>query len=261
MPIAPMLSPTLLWASLLMLLPAPTSAEPGWRVYTHSLGEQAERLQGELRGKPGAGKRGYYVELMRALLTQLGLPTRIEEVPLARGMLLVQTEDRVAFFNLNRKPEREEQVHWIGPISQERFVFHENSRRPSGIRTLAQGRELSVCVVHGSAHERLLDVQGFKQLTRHNAYTGCLRMLALGRVRLAVAPENGLREAGMADGDLQATPVTVHTALGFVALSRSTPQAEVERWQGAWQELVRSGRVQLLLERYAQPLPGSEPAS
>ena len=73
----------LLLALLLATLPASAA---DWQVYTHSLGAQASTVDGSLRGQPHGGKRAFYVELVRALLGELGQPQSIVEVPLARNM-------------------------------------------------------------------------------------------------------------------------------------------------------------------------------
>ena len=64
------------WAVLIAGALAVTAAQaqPGWAAYTHSTGEQAEVRDGELRGRPHAGKRAYYLELLRALLSEVDDP-------------------------------------------------------------------------------------------------------------------------------------------------------------------------------------------
>jgi len=121
----------LLLALLLATLPASAA---DWQVYTHSLGAQASTVDGSLRGQPHGGKRAFYVELVRALLGELGQPQSIVEVPLARGLKLVQSRNHVVLFNLSRTEEREHLVHWVGPTLHETDYLYELSVRPTGIR-------------------------------------------------------------------------------------------------------------------------------
>lgn len=227
-----------------------------WSVYTHSVGEQGELRNGELQGKPHAGKRAYYLELVRALLADKGLAPPIEEVPLARGLRLVQTRPHVAFFNLNRSSEREATVRWIGPISQESFFLYESTQTPTQVVRLDEATHLPVCVVNGTVAEQVLRQQGFSQLNRHNSYAGCFRMLAFGRVKLVVSAEisltQQLRDARLLPDQVRATPAIVHNAQGYIALSLATPEAEAASWQETLNRLQRSGKQKALYLRYAE---------
>lgn len=242
-------------AMLLLLSSAHASAE-SWQVYTHSLGEQGFAADGTLHGKEHGGKRAFYLELVHALLAELGSPQPISEVPLARGLKLIVEQPQVVLFNLSRTPERESLAHWIGPTLQETDYLYESSRAPTGIQVLADATHLSVCILNGSTHDELLSQHGFSQLKRNNSYTSCLRMLAAGRVQLAASADAGLQqkldEAQIAPSEIQATPVILGHDQGFIALSKSTPPAAVARWQAALEKLRHNGQYQALYRRYAQ---------
>ncbi|MET3133223.1 polar amino acid transport system substrate-binding protein [Oxalobacteraceae bacterium GrIS 1.11] len=226
-----------------------------WHVYTHSLGEQTVYSDGVLQGKPNGGKRAYYVELVRALLAELHLPDRIEEVPLARGLALLRTRDEVALFNLDRTPEREDKMAWVGPIWEEADYLYERTAAPTGIRKLADASQLRVCVLNGNMHDALLVQSGFAHLYRHNTYVGCFQMLALGRVDLVASADSGLEQklvAAQVDfSKIRATHVRLATSKGYIALSKSTSAAEVARWNAALATLTKSGARRVLQKRYA----------
>lgn len=240
---------------LLLLASAPAGAEP-WQVYTHSLGEQGVMLDGTLHGREHGGKRAFYLELVHALLAELGNPQPISEVPLARGLKLITEQSQVVLFNLSRTAERESLVHWIGPTLQETDYLYESTRAPTGIHNLAEASGLPVCILNGSAHDDLLGKQGFTQLKRHNSYSGCFRMLAAGRVKLVASADAGLQqklaEARVDPAEIQATAVVLGHDRGFIALSKNTPPGEVARWQAALDKLRRNGQYRTLYQRYAQ---------
>ncbi|MES2074541.1 MAG: transporter substrate-binding domain-containing protein [Pseudomonadota bacterium] len=230
-----------------------------WHVYTHSGGGQTALVDGTLHGKPNGGKRAYYVELVRALLAQLGLPDRIDEVPLARGLAMLRSRDDVALFNLDRTPEREDKFAWVGPISEESDYLYERTAAPTGIRSLADARPLRVCVLNGNVHDELLAAAGLHKLYRHNNYVGCFQMLMLGRVDLVASADGGLRhklrEAHIEAAAIQATPVRIAHSKGYIALSKAVPAAELARWNGALATLGRNGTLRRLQQQYA----GAEP--
>lgn len=242
----------LLLALLLATLPASAA---DWQVYTHSLGAQASTVDGSLRGQPHGGKRAFYVELVRALLGELGQPQSIVEVPLARDLKLVQSRNHVVLFNLSRTEEREHLVHWVGPTLHETDYLYELSVRPTGIRNLADATGLPVCVLNGSSHDSLLAEHGFTQLQRANSYAGCFRMLAAGRVLLVASADSDLpRKLAEADVELaEVTPSAVSLGhdQGYIALSLDTPASEVARWRAALAQLNRDGRYRQLYDHYA----------
>lgn len=242
----------LLLALLLATLPASAA---DWQVYTHSLGAQARTVDGSLRGQPHGGKRAFYVELVRALLGELGQPQSIVEVPLARGLKLVQSRDHVVLFNLSRTEEREHLVHWVGPTLHETDYLYELSVRPTGIRSLADATGLPVCVLNGSSHDSLLAEHGFTQLQRANSYAGCFRMLAAGRVLLVASADSDLpsklAEADVGLAEVAPSAVSLGQDQGYIALSLDTPRSEVARWRAALAQLNRDGRYRQLYDHYA----------
>ncbi|MDN3922761.1 substrate-binding periplasmic protein [Roseateles violae] len=244
----------LIW--LVWLCPAFAAAD-SWDIYTHSLGGQVSMVGGELRGREHAGKRAYYLELVRRLRSELGIDGFIHEVPFARGLQTVQRHPGVVFFNLNRTPEREDTVQWVGPISRESDYLFESAARPTQVRSLDDARALSVCVLKGNVHDEFLSRAGFTQLTRTGSYSACLRMLAAGRVQLiAAATSPGmvqrLNEAGLPDASVVRTPVMLTTTVGYIALSRQTPADEVSRWQQALDRLKQSGELSAMTRRYEE---------
>lgn len=243
---------TLLLALLFATLPCYGT---DWQVYTHSLGNQASLVGGTLRGHPHGGKRAFYVELTRALLAQLREPAQIVEVPLARGLKLVQSRSGVVLFNLSRTAEREDTVQWVGPTLKETDYLYELQARPTGIRTLQDAAALPVCVLNGSSHDSLLSAHSFGQVQRANSYAGCFRMLAAGRVSLVASADTDLprklAEAQISAPDVVPSAVSLGQDEGYIALSLDTPPAEVERWREALAQLLRDGRYQQLQAQYA----------
>ncbi|WP_176216763.1 substrate-binding periplasmic protein [Andreprevotia lacus] len=225
-----------------------------WQVYTHSLGTEANEVDGVLRGRAHAGKRAFYLELYRALAQALGIHAEVREVPFARGLFIVQHEEGIAFFNVSRTEEREGTMRWVGPISDETDYLYENARHPSGIKVLADAQDKTVCVLNGNVNDKALSRQGFARLVRNISYESCLRMLAAGRVDFVATAEFGLPQrlhnARIDPAMVARTPVVVNRASGYIALSSSVPDAEHQRWQQAFDKLRHSGRYQKLLEQY-----------
>ncbi|WP_108650855.1 substrate-binding periplasmic protein [Dongshaea marina] len=68
--------------------------------------------------------KGFSVEIVRAVMKQLGEEHKIELLPGARGERLLDYEPNVMNFSLFRTREREPRYKWIGPISEESIYFY-----------------------------------------------------------------------------------------------------------------------------------------
>jgi polar amino acid transport system substrate-binding protein len=241
--------------ALLAWLAPTTGLARDWLIYTHSLDSQAVLIDGQLRGREHAGKRAFYLELVRELLADMAKPLPIQEVPLARGLAQLQQRDDVVLFNLGKTPERLPLAHWVGPIWEETDWLYESTQRPTGIHTLQDARNLPVCVLNGSSHDERLAAMAFSQLKRNNAYSTCFSMLAAGRVALVASADSGLaqklREAGVAADKVRPSAVQLGRDEGYIALSRGMPEQDIRRWRDALRRLQQDGRFQALHNRYA----------
>lgn len=241
--------------SLMGLLVPTTSQARDWLIYTHSLDSQAELIDGQLRGREHAGKRAFYLELVRALLADMAKPLPIQEVPLARGLAQLQQRDDVVLFNLGKTPERLALAHWVGPIWEETDWLYENTQRPTGIQNLLDAKNLSVCVLNGSSHDERLSAMAFSQLKRNNTYSTCFSMLAAGRVALVASADSGLaqklHEAKITADSIRPSAVQLGRDEGYIALSRGVPEQDIVRWRETLQRFKQDGRFQALHTRYA----------
>lgn len=247
------------WAGALVAAAALTAAAAATAapltLLTHSTSKEVRRDGQTLRGIENAGRRAFYVELVRAMLPELGIEDdRIQDTPFLRGLTMVQQRDDIVFFNVDRTPERESRVHWVGPISSDLDVLYESADRPTAIRNLDDARGKRVCVLRGNVHDRMLSQRGFTGLVRARSYTQCLQLLDAGRVDLAASAAETLRAklagAGIAPLRVRRTPVILMETDGYIVLSKNIPPSEVQRWNEALARLKASGRYQALYDRY-----------
>jgi ABC-type amino acid transport substrate-binding protein len=224
------------------------------QLYTHSIGDQV-LVRGEaLQGKPHGGKRAFHVEVVRTLLAGLGYPDTITVVPFARGIKLVQEGPSKALFNVIRTPGRESSFKWVGPLLIDRDWFFESSKIDKPLLSLEQARSLPVCVANGTAYEELLGRQGFSRFERGVSYEACLRMLKAGRAAMMASSEENFRgllmSTGIAAAEFRRTPVEAGLSPGYIAFSRDTPDAEVQRWSQALEKLRGSPLWSQLYAKY-----------
>lgn len=235
------------------------AASPTLTLITHSVGGQAEQRDDGLRGFPSGGSRAFYIELVRAMQAELKVTAPIVEVPFARGLRMVQTEPGVAFFNLIRTPDRESTVKWVGPISRQTDYLYARAGHGTLVRTMADARNHSICVLADSVHEQAVRNAGFQQVHTTSSYANCFRMLVAGHVELTASASDTVaqkvREAEIKPNAIRQTPVVLSRTDGYIAFSQDVAEKEVERWRQALRKLQKSGRYEALRERYAAPQP------
>lgn len=230
------------------------AATAEWKILTHGVENQADVVGGSLVGKPGAGKRAFYIELVRALLLELKITAPIQEVPFARGVSDLNDVGNIVLFNVSRTPERESLYQWVGPILSEKDYLYELASKPTGIKVLADAKNKSVCVVRKNISDERLTALGFTNLTKIPYFSTCFRMLVEQRVDLVASATLGINEklkAAQVQANLiQQTPALISESTGYIALSKSIPKDEVERWNNAMKVLKQKGIYEKLYKKY-----------
>ena len=239
---------------ILLFLTYTSASAFEFRILTHNAKNQIKIIDGIYYGIENAGKRAFYVELMKVLLKRMNYPVMIEDVPFPRGLLWVQTEDNFIFFAVQRTEQRENTVKWVGPISMGSDYLFEWKSRPVKIQKLQDAANLKVCVLRNSVHDEHLSRIGFTSLLKHSDYTTCFNMLKHGRVDLAITSpdtlQDKLKTIGISTGDVQSTGVMVLQGKIYIAFSRNISDQEIEKWNTALKKIKRSGIYSELMTRY-----------
>lgn len=225
-----------------------------FKILTHNSKHQIKVVDGIYHGIEKAGKRAFYIELMKVLLRKMNYPLTIENVPFPRGLLWVQTEDNYIFFAVQRTESREETVKWVGPISTGSDYFYEWKSRPTQIKKTEDATNLKVCVLRDSVHDACLSKDGFTRLLKHSDYTTCFDMLKHGRVDLAISSPDTLEDKLKATETpfemVQSTGVVVLEGNIYIAFSKNISDQEIDKWNAALAEIKASGIFQELLDQY-----------
>jgi len=223
---------------------------------THSSKEQIYLdEEGQMRGKQHTGKRAFFVEVVREMMTVMNNSKVIKEVPLKRGLFMVKENANSALFNVTRTDERENQYKWVGPLYKESDYFYEMKNAPTGITSIEDAKKVkSICVLNGSVHESFLKENNFTNFSTNKSYIGCLKMLKMGRVNLTPAANSTISdkaaEAGLTPDQIQQTPVVLFETAGYIAFSRSIPDVTIQKWQIALDQIKKSGKYQQLFDQY-----------
>jgi polar amino acid transport system substrate-binding protein len=188
---------------------------------------------------------GSSTEIVREILRRLEQPDNIQVLPWARGYKLLQTQPNVALFSTTRTPEREDQFHWVGPLFAVHYGFYARKDRGLQLNSLEDAQAVgAIATYKDDVKEQLLVSMGFTNLDSSKSPISNLRKLMTGRVDLWLFDNVGMPDlARQQDID----PAEIELVLPFrsyhvyIAVSRPTPRALVERWQAAFQAMVRDG--------------------
>lgn len=236
--------------------------------YTHSVGDSVSiSPAGILAGKPGGGQRAYFVELVKAMMREADRARPIHEVPLSRGLALLERDGPVAFFKVVRTRARDPKFKWVGPISSFKTWFYEYEDRPTGIKTMDDARALkAVCTVRGNNMVKWFTDHQFRNVVQATSYEDCVKLLEHGRVDLIhgsryrpMTPDREraqkIRRTLVSTSDEDFEPEW--TNAGYIAFSQAVPDKEIAMWQAALETVSTSGEMARLKAMYLLDVNGS----
>lgn len=188
---------------------------------------------------------GSATEIVREILRRLKQPDNIQVLPWARSYNLLQTTPNVALFSTTRTPEREGQFHWVGPLFTVHYGFYARKNRGLTLDSLEDAKQVgSIATYKDDAKEQLLISMGFTNLDSSKSPVSNFKKLMAGRVDLWLFDNVGMpdlaRQENVDPSELQLV-LPFRSYPVYVALSRQTPKAVVDRWQAALQTMVQDG--------------------
>lgn len=219
---------------------------PGVRLLTESNRPLSFVEQGRLTG--------LCTEIVEAVVRKVGVPSTMTLLPWARAYAMAQKEPDTGLFCTARTAEREALFQWVGPLATVEGVFY--ARQGSGmvLRNLVEAKSAArILVVQDFFTHHFLRAQGFANLEPVPHPEDMLRMLLYGRAPLMFAnsltvPEL-LKQSGAAPNAIE--PVLSAMQVDeYLAFSRSTPAATVQRWQAALDALRRDGVLQRIWSKW-----------
>ncbi len=197
---------------------------------------------------------GFAVEILHEIMQRLGRTDTIEfgewKIVYERGL----TEPNVVLFPPSRTPEREALFKWVGPLIPEKVVLF--ARKDSGlvINSLEDARKVNgIATVTGYASEKLLKEKGFTNLVSQRSPIQGPDALKFGRVDLWLSSNVTMRQTALAanvNPDLFEPLFVVKEIPSYLAFSKSVPDAMVNQWQTALEEMKRDGSWERIISNW-----------
>ncbi len=202
-----------------------------------------------------AGKvTGMATEIVQEIMNRTGMKSDIQVMPWARGYKLVQEEPNVALFSTTRTEQRENMFKWVGPLAAKKWVFYKKKGAGVSINSMEDAKKVSAIGTYtDDAKEQTLKKEGFTNLDSATDDTANLKKLLGGRIDLWVAGDiDGIMVAkneGVDPAELEEA-YTIKEAHLYVAFSKQTDDAIVNKWQAAFDEIKADGTWQKIRDNY-----------
>ena len=178
-------------------------------------------------------------------------------LPWSRAVKMATDNPNTAIFSMYRKPEREKQFHWVGPLAKANVVFLGLAGRGLKVKSMEDAKKLpKIGVQKDSTHHKILEAQGFTNLELTAASDETLgnpniQKLVAGRFDAWIATEQSARAKGkllgIDDNKLETLYVISEDEL-YIAFNSDTSEATVARWQKAL-DVVKTKSVYRALQK------------
>lgn len=200
--------------------------------------------------------KGLSTDILRAMCHSAKIDCDIRMVPWARGYKTVQNTPNTLVFTTARKPSRESEFLWVGPIVPRSTWVYGRAGQEKSVRTLQDLAQLRIGVVRGEAAQQDLLDAGVpaSSLMEEATNAEVVRLLVGARVDAMVETELGmawhLRNASIAGNAVTKLVKLSDGGAYYYALNLQTDPKLVQRLQDAMDRLRRSGKLQAIAAKY-----------
>lgn len=205
--------------------------------------------------------RGISTDILRAACSMEKLDCDIQMVPWARAYKTASITPNTLVFTTARKPSREHEFLWVGPItSRTTWVFGRTNLDPS-IRSVRDLSPLRVGVVRDEAAQQDLEAAGLPTaaLVMQSSNIDILKMLSLSVVDAMVDTEIGmqwsLRTAAVAPHSVKKLFKLSDVGAYYFAMNLDSNPALVRRLQKGIDQLRQSGKLDAIVHQYVEKQP------
>jgi polar amino acid transport system substrate-binding protein len=205
---------------------------------------------GEREGEP----QGIVYDTIKAMAAHIGHRGDIEFIGWTRAQELAQTRPDIGILALTRSPEREDKYRWIVNVITDDLLLVGSTG--IDVSQLDNVKNRPVGVLKSSGAEALLRERGFTRIIASSEERLNAVELRDRRIDAWLAPRAMIlfayREAGGDASNLVFGEIVRQSDIYFAG-SKSLSDAEVARWQQAFEAIKADGTYGRIVERYRRP--------
>ena len=203
---------------------------------------------------------GFSTEVVRAVLTEIGLQGQFQSVPWARAYETAQNAEGVLIYSIGRNPQREALFKWVGVIAPTSYFLFSLPERKLTLANLDEAKNYQVGTVNEAIGEQYLLSKDFhkgKNLQSSTKYEMNYEKLKLGRVDLWIMNEMVAVHLVRQAGDDPTTVLARSLAIDdlsrgglYMAFGAATPDPLVERFRKGLEAIKRNGTYDALMKKW-----------
>lgn len=197
---------------------------------------------------------GIAVEIVRELIKQTGCNCKIEMLPWKRAVTYsLEGKKLMMLFPFTRRPYREKQYKWIGPIGTDSFVFAVPAKDGNRYFSIDDFRNLQIGVNGGTPTAARLQRMGFKNLQvvtseKLNAH----KLVGHNRIDAWYSTDLILRHTVKSLKIDENKIKIIYRDIGvemYIAATMNVPDETISLWQKKFDEMKADGRFQMILNK------------
>ncbi len=233
------------WASLVAAIEAPTFE---LNIITEDWAPYNYQEKGKLSG--------FSVEIVQAMMRQLGETHTISVYPGARGESMLDHQPNIMSFSLFRTPERENRYKWIGPISQESIYFYKRKDDQRIFKSISDIKKVAkIAIPHKGLVSSYVDTLKLANIHKMPQKDAQFRHVLMGRADLLanVTPlgiSYYLKQLNVDPDALLKTQLKLLEFPLYIACSKQMPDDIINRWQSALDQVKASGEFDRIYNKY-----------
>lgn len=211
----------------------------------------------------GEAIKGISTDVLRALCEATKIDCEIRMVPWARAYRSASSQANNLVYTTARKPSREHEFIWIGPILPRTTWVYVRQGQEKSIRDMAELARHRIGVVRDEAAQQDLLAAGVPEsaLVLQASNTDVLRMMLGSSVDAMVDTEVGmqwnLRKVGVSPSAVSRLMKLSDEGAYYFALNLDSDPALARKLQGALDKLRHEGKIDAIARKYGTGTPAT----
>ena len=189
--------------------------------------------------------KGICVDQVKELLSRLDIEAEINVLPWARAYYKTQNKDNQVLFNVSRTKQREKLFKWVGPLMKEKDYFFYFKNKNISINSLNDAKKYRVIAINKDKNHQFFIDNKFQNIVIARDNDNVIQKLINNRADLISASKismlSVIKKYPELKGKLAYSSYIVRTNNNYLALSKNTPEEEIDRWQNTWNGIVNEG--------------------